>query len=1026
MVFLIACMALLYLPTTAHAQSQATTGVIRGFVSDQFNNPIPGAIVTLRETGTNFERVITTSAGGVFTATLLPLGTYDVTVSATGFNEIQRTGIAVRVGATVQLPLQLVTQLDEVVVEATTPNVDVTQSETSTRLSEDAVEGLPNNGRNFLSLTKLTPGVAIVQGPDGDELSIAGQRGIHNNVSVDGADFNNPFFGEQRGGQRPAFTFNLDAVQELVVIPQGANAEFGRSSGGFVNVITKSGTNQFSGSAHYFGKFDALAANGKHEFDDGTVLEREPDFSQHQFGFTLGGPIVRDKVFFFAAYDQQEFSDTKQTDINRIDPRLRNFMDTAFGGALAGDYGPIDRTNDARAFLLKLDFRLSSRHYASLKYNHTFSEQVNGTFDVDPWARSSNALEKDWSNAISGSLNSILGSNVTNEFRFQYSREDRPRPYEGPTIPGSTAPPGVSDGERPFPDTGIDFGGGYRLGLPFFIPVEYYDTRIQLLNNVTVSKGNHLIKFGAEWNRVESVQTFIGFANGRFIFGSVDGFLNYVEHGNGYVECSDGSNSIATGLGGTCPDGTEVTGPVILYLQQAGVGGTTVEEAGTQGIPQNEIGVFIQDSWQPIPNLTLNIGLRWEAQIQPDPITPANEVFYADFIGQTVNGEEFPSDGEIPSDFAMWQPRFGFAYDVAGDGKTVFRGSAGVYYARIPGLNLASSRSTNGSLGQTIFRASFLSPFGIPPPNYDELLPDPTGEPTNPDVFVFDKDFRNPRTTTFHFGIERELNDWGLVGSFDITHARTDNLTRFTNRNDPTLGREFLFEPAPGSGWSTGLGSDGSNGVGALTTVESTAKSRYTGMTVGLRQTVREDVQFQVNYTVSWDKSDDDNERDPFTLRYVDINRLDREFNWSDRDQRHRLNAWLIAELPYGILLNNRLSYYSAQPASESCGVDNKPTGQRSLTVFGDLSDRICPNGTIIKRNTLRKDNEFFSLDVRLSKVFQIGTGEVEAIVEVFNLLNTDNFRDPTFAGFLFNFDGTVQSGLGDPRQVQVGVKYRF
>ena len=1016
MLLLVACMALCYLPTPVQAQSQATTGVIRGFVSDQFVNPIAGATVTLKETRTNFERVLTTSAGGTFAATLLPLGIYEVTVSAEGFTDYQQSGIPVRVGASVQLPITLVTELGNVVVTAEAPAVDPTQSETSTRLPEDAVEGLPNNGRNFLNLTLLTPGVAIVQGPDGDELSIAGQRGIHNNVSVDGADFNNPFFGEQRGGQRPAFTFNLDAVQELVVVPQGANAEFGRSSGGFINVITKSGTNDFDGTVHYFGKFDALAANSSHTFDDGTTLEREPDFSQHQFGFTLGGPIIKDKLFFFSALDWQEFSDTKQTDPGRIDQRLRDFMDTAFGGALANDYGPIDRTNDARAFLLKLDYRLSNKHYASIKYNHTFSEQVNGTFDVDPWARSANALEKDWSNAVSGSLNSILSSNLTNEFRFQYSREDRPRPYDGPTIPGTTAPPGVNDGPRPFPDTGIDFGGGYRLGLPFFIPVEYYDTRIQLLNNISYSTGNHLIKAGIEWNRVESVQTFIGFANGRFIFGSVDGFLNYVEHGNGYVECSDGSTSLTTGLGGTCPAGTDVTGPVILYLQQAGVGGTTVEQAGTQAIPQHEIGVFIQDSWQASPNLTLNYGLRWEAQIQPDPITPASEVFYAPFIGQTVNGQEFPSDGEIPSDYEMIQPRFGFAYDVQGDGRTVVRGSAGVYYARIPGLNLASSRSTNGSLGQTIFRASFLSPFGIPPPNYDELLPDPAGEPTNPDVFVFDKDFSNPRTTSFSFGGDHQFNDWGLVGSINFTHARTDNLTRFTNRNDPALG----------SPWSTGLGSDGSNGVGALTTVESTAKSRYTGITVGLRQTIQEDLAFQANYTISWDKSDDDNERDPFTLRYVDINQLDREYGYSDRDQRHRFNAWLIARLPYDIILNNRVSFYSAQPISESCGANNQGSGMRSVAVFGGASDRICADGSIIERNTLRKDNEFFSWDVRFTKIFQFGTNEVEANVEIFNVTNTDNFRDPAFAGLLFNFDGTVQSGLGDPRQVQVGVKYRF
>ncbi len=148
--------------------------------------------------------------------------------------------------------------------------MDVTKSEGSTRLGVEAVEGLPNNGRNIFNFTTLTPNVAIVQGPDGDEISVGGQKGIHNNVSVDGADFNNPFFGEQRGGQRPAFTFNLDAVQDFVVVADGANAEFGRSSGGFINVITKSGTNEFHGSAHYFGKYDGLSADFSHTFPNGT------------------------------------------------------------------------------------------------------------------------------------------------------------------------------------------------------------------------------------------------------------------------------------------------------------------------------------------------------------------------------------------------------------------------------------------------------------------------------------------------------------------------------------------------------------------------------------------------------------------------------------------------------------------------------------------------------------------------------------------------------------------------------------
>src|SRR6266571_2563293 len=413
-------------PAPLVAQGQATTGIIRGVVTDANGARVANASVILHEAHSNFTRTLTTDAGGNFTGTLLPLGTYDVTARSVGFAAVKRTGIRLSVGETVDLRLPLAAAtLAAVTVEAARPVVDVTKPEASTALAADVVSGLPNNGRNFLNLTLLTPNVATVQGPDGDELTVAGQRGIHNNVSVDGADFNNPFFGEQRGGQRPPFTFNLDAVQEIVVTSAGASAEFGRSSGGFVNVVTKSGTNELHGSLHYYGKDGALSGVAHH----GTET-LSPDFTQHQFGFTLGGPIKRDRAFFFLAYDQQIYDETKQTDPNRIDPVLRAWMDTAYGGALQNDYGSIARTNDARALMAKFDFHLSAKHTASLKYNYTWSEQANGTFDVDSWARSANGLEQDHSNAVNGSLSSFLRPNLANEFRFQYSREDRPRPYD--------------------------------------------------------------------------------------------------------------------------------------------------------------------------------------------------------------------------------------------------------------------------------------------------------------------------------------------------------------------------------------------------------------------------------------------------------------------------------------------------------------------------------------------------------------------------------------------------------------------
>ena len=472
--------------------------------------------------------------------------------------------------------------------------------------------------------------------------------------------------------------------------------------------------------------------------------------------------------------------------------------------------GSITRTNDARAFLAKVDWHATADNLLTLRYNYTWSEQKNGTFDVDSWGRSANAMEKNSSHAVTGTLISTLAPSWYNEFRFQLAREDRPRPYDGPLINGTN---------RPFPDTAFDFERGYRFGMPFFIPVDYDDTRLQLNDNVSLVRGGHLVKAGVEYNRTNISQIFRGFANGRYIFGSTDGFLNFVDNPS-YVECSDGSSSQS----GTCPAGTDIVGPVLLYLQQAGVGGRTAEEAGTQSIKVHETAVFLQDTWQAHKRVRFDYGLRWEAQIQPDPITPPDEVFYAGFIGQTRDGQKFPSNGNIPSDYRMWQPRLAVTVDAFGDSSTVIRGTGGLYYSRVPGLVLASSRSTNGSIGQTLFRNSALTNVLGPVPAYTELIPQSeTGDPFRPDVFVFDKDFRNPRTTAFSLSVERMLSS-GLSTDITFNYAETDFLTRFANRNDVLLG----------SPWGMGLGTDGTNGINSLTVVESTARSKYWGVTLSL------------------------------------------------------------------------------------------------------------------------------------------------------------------------------------------------
>jgi hypothetical protein len=251
----------------------------------------------------------------------------------------------------------------------------------------------------------------------------------------------------------------------------------------------------------------------------------------------------------------------------------------------------------------------------------------------------------------------------------------------------------------------------------------------------------------------------------------------------------------------------------------------------------------------------------------------------------------------------------------------------------------------------------------------------------------------------------------GLAAGISYTHARTDHLTRFIDGNAAAFG----------SPWATGL--PGGNGIGVLTVVQSSAKSRYHGITAELKRMGGSRLQFQVNYTLSFDKSDDDNERDPFLFRYARANRLDREYNWSDRDQRHRVNAWLLAILPGDFYLNNRLSLYSPQPASQDCTPNVPGAVERAATG----SDRACLDGSILQRNTLRRDNGYFSWDIRLSKPIVLGPqGTIEAIFEVFNVTNADNFKDPSSGATIFNFDGTIRSGLGEPRQFQAGLRYLF
>jgi Carboxypeptidase regulatory-like domain/TonB-dependent Receptor Plug Domain len=952
---------LMLLSFSVFAQSQSTTGLIQGTVLDQNGAVISGASVNVENTETGFERTVTSNSDGFFSAPLLPLGKYRITVTASGFTNSVLENAEITVGQTLSLKIDMKVggSVETVDVSSEAESVEVARTELSTQINERSVENLPINRRDFSRFALLTPGVSIVQGPDGDEISINGQKGIQNNVSIDGADANNPFFGEQRGGQRPAFTISLESVKEFQVVPVGASAEFGRASGGFINVVTKSGTNDFSGAAFVFFRNQGLSGQSKDAVEAGLPTE---DFRNYQFGGNVGGPIKKDRAFFFVAYERNDGRSSKP---NSIDPILANIFRTRFNST---EQGVIERTNVADVVLGKVDINLNQNNLLTLRHNFSRAEQVNGTFDVPTWGISANGRESSKSNSFIGQLVTNFSSNLLNEFRFQFAKEERPRFYDGPDLPDTTI--GTFDGSI-----------SYRFGRPFFLPVPSNDTRLQFTDNFTVIRGNHAVKFGADINRVKVAQTFIGFARGRYIFaaptigGAIQGFQDYINGVN--------------------------PGALALYLQFAPIGNRTVEEAGTQEFSVFEPGIYIQDNWQAKPNLTLNLGFRWEGQYQPDPINNPSQTRY----GQFLNDPRFPSNGEIPDFTDGYSPRLGLSYSPGKDGKTAIRLGGGIFYARIPGLVLAGPRNTDGVIAGNIYRDGTFCIFNpqspIRCPAYPAIVPTSLFDNSNPGIAVFARDFKNPRTVQYSASVEREIYK-NTSFLFAYNYAKSTRLTRFVNRNDPRLyGGRAIFEGPinPITGRSDGTG------VGEIRSTESSARSLYQGLTFTLNKRFANRYQFQANYLLSWDKSDDDNERDPFTFRYADPRDFTSEYGYSDRDQRHRLNAFATFLLPYEINVSPIIQFRSAQPTS----VVNRGT---------------FPN--IVQRNTLRLENRFFTFDFRASKAFKFTEKvSLEGIFEAFNLFNNRNLRSLP-RPLTFNFDGTVSAGFGEPRQAQLGLRLKF
>ena len=997
--------------TWASAQTQITTGVIQGTIVDPQGGLVQDAAVEARNLDTNQSRALSTGADGRFVFLQLTSGRYLVTVRKAGFATVVQENVVLTVGQAINLNLPMkVSSVDETVTVTATAVVDTSRIEASTTLAETTISTTPVLGRKFEDLLTMTPGVSVVQGPDGDEISFAGQRGVFNNISLDGGDYNNGFFGEQMGGQRAAVDITLEAIKEFQVVASGANAEFGRTAGGVINVITKSGSNEIKGSLFHFQRLEGLTSNTS----DGKPLK---DFHREQFGGTIGGPIVKDKAFFFVALEgirenlqRPNLSEAIGTPCSTSAPTifaneslinsspdcqrlaLLNFMKTTRNQ----DEGqPVNHKINNNAVLAKLDWAVNAKNNLAVSLNYNRSENENQTFDVSTYGNSANGIEGPSKITVANlNLFTTVSSTKLNEFHLTFSREDRPRSAVASNIPA---------------DTGMGFGPTFRFGNPFFMApnVDELMKRFQVKDNFSIVSGKHTIKLGVEWLHSNNSQVFRGFFKGRYLFDSVTGFLRYASpaapggYGPRTVSCSNGTYVT---LPAPCPSGATTTGgPLLFYLQGGDNQGLPTDAAGASDINNEEFSAFIQDKWQATPKLTVSYGIRWDAQYMPETVDPKTTAF-----APLLNDPRFPSDGTIPDQTMQFQPRLGLAWDVKGNGKSVVRASGGIFYARQNMLTQVGAVTTNGLQQKTDFTSSEIAVFGVPTPTWPNILP-PTPVPagTFPDftgIRVFDRDYKNPKIYTANFAYEQELApDWSAY--IDFTYSKGTDLTRFLNYN--AHGTAAAAQQPATRDVTTYTGANPfSPKFGDVFVINSRGKSEYKGATVGLKKRFSNKYQLEANYVLSKDEDDDSNERDPFTERTFNFYDLSQDYGPSDRDIRHKFNLFAYGELPGGIQGNARIQARSAQPIT---------TSPRVLS------------GTDRGRNWDRKDNKYFSFDWRVQRPFKIGSKTtLIPVFEMFNTFNNENNINTLSTPGLFNFDGFLRLGVGDPRQVQLALKLTF
>jgi Carboxypeptidase regulatory-like domain len=1102
--------------------AQSTTqGAIDGTIFDSTDAVVSKAAVTIHSNATNAEIHLAVDESGYFKAPLLEPGTYTVTIVAAGFRDYRANSVIVQVSQITTLMPHLATGAASQVVEvnATAPVLNFDSPDFSSNLNLTALNNIPINNRRWSSLAMTTPGVVS----DANGFGLVAIRGISpllNNVVIDGADDNQAFFSEERGRTREAYSTAGSSVREFAVNTGVYSAQYGRAAGGVINSVTKSGGNRFHGDAYFYDRESNWNAYNNYAkittpvFSSGSSLPTsyvtthlKPKDLRKIYGFSVGGPIIKDKLFFFYTYDQHSHifpgtaipatastfftmpdqavptnatcnlttgyltgnatsnpNYTLDAETCTLAARQGTSYTTAatnyVNGVLAlnTDLGNVPRTGYQEINTPKLDWQVNQKNHVSVLYHRLRWDSPGGvqtsptnTYSVDAWGN--DFVKLDYGVA---KLSTLVTSHMSNELLYQYSREldyETQQPYSAYTKANL-----FGNGGSNVPYINVNTSVAFNLGSPYYsYRLAYPDERKWQIGDILYyTRGNHSFKFGVDTVHNYDLMNNTYESNGDFSYNYISNYLNdLLNKTNGHANtCNSSALDAATAT-------TSGVGTFPCY-------GSFFQGFGSPlfAISTMDYGFFAQDNWKIRPRLSIELGLRYDYQSYPSPLSRLTAP-----VGNFVPYTQITNH---PSDKNNLGPRIGFAWDAYGSGKTVVRGGYGMYFGRITNGNIENVLLNTGSPnGQytTTFKANTAGA-----PQFPNIFTGTGAASSTPNSYFFAPNMQNPMVHEFDLQIQQEL---GRGTFFQVSYLGSlgRELPNFLNLNlnpttvntnitisDPTgkgpLPAGSVFSvPTYTSYGNTNLFGSAASHFQSITEFTSNINSSYNALVMEVQNNNLKLIHWDANYTWAHalDYAQNANTQGTALNWYDPYGNAKVNYGNSNYNIGNRFVAWAIVNVPDSGIENWARYLTNGWSLSNSFQMGNGLP--YSLTVSGFSGSAILSywNGASgatfipqIGRNTFTYPRRIVD-DIRVQKQIPITEGvNLQLLANFFNMANHQNIDSISSLGYKMTSTGsttgtaTFQGGqagttafqtiqnsnnsgfLYTPRQIEIAARLNF